>query len=47
MKRQERINIGNTDENSDWIKTAENRKTEREIHEKLEREYRESQEPAE
>ena len=33
------INIGDTDENADWIKTPENRKSEREIHEKLAKEH--------
>ena len=33
------VNIGDTDENADWIKTPENRKSEREIHEALEQKY--------
>jgi len=33
------VNIGDTDENADWIKTPENRKSEREIHEKLAKEH--------
>ena len=33
------VNIGDTDENADWIKTPENRKSEREIHEQLAREH--------
>jgi len=41
------INIGDTDQNADWLKTPENRRTEREIHEQLEREYREQQEEQE
>jgi len=30
-------NIGDTDENADWIKTPENRESERRIHEELAR----------
>ena len=32
MKKVMIINIGDNDENADWIKTAENRKRELEIH---------------
>jgi len=39
MRHTARINIGDTDENADWIKTPENRKSEREIHEKLAKEH--------
>ena len=39
MRHKARINIGDTDENADWIKTPENRKSEREIHERLEKKY--------
>ena len=31
------INIGNTDQNADWIKTPENRASEARIHEELAR----------
>ncbi len=34
-EHEEIVNIGDTDENADWIKTPENRKTEKEIHDKL------------
>jgi len=40
MKYERTVNIGDTDENADWIKTPENRKREREIHEKLAKKYR-------
>ena len=33
------VNIGDTDENADWIKTPENRKSEREIHDRLAKEH--------
>jgi len=32
------VNIGDTDENADWIKTPENRESESEIHDKLAKE---------
>lgn len=35
MKRKGVVNIGDTDINADWIKTEENRRTEREIHNRL------------
>ena len=38
-KRSVVINIGDTDKNADWIKTPKNRKSEREIHEALAKEY--------
>lgn len=34
-KKVIKVNIGNTDENADWIKTKENKKTERKIHKEL------------
>jgi len=37
MKRKAVINIGDTDENADWIKTPENIAREREIYERLKR----------
>jgi len=41
-----KINIGDTDENADWIKTPENRESERRIHEELARQLgAESDEP--
>ena len=48
MKRHTKpVNIGDTDENADWIKTPENRESERRIHEKLAKEHgEEDQEPA-
>ena len=36
-KKRPRVNIGDTDENADWIKTPENRESERRIHEELAR----------
>jgi len=33
-------NIGNTDENADWIKTPENRASERAIHDEIVRRHR-------
>ena len=40
VKRHKQIvNIGDTDENADWIKTPENRESERRIHEKLAKEH--------
>jgi hypothetical protein len=33
--RRKSINIGDTDENADWIKTPENRESERRIHDEL------------
>ena len=39
MRHKVTVNIGDTDENADWIKTPENRKSEREIHEKLAKEH--------
>jgi hypothetical protein len=47
MKHDIVINIGDTDENADWIKTKKNRREEREIHEELEREYQEREEAEE
>jgi hypothetical protein len=44
VKRNVVVNIGDTDENADWIKTKKNRREEREIHEALEREHREREE---
>lgn len=38
MKSQTKVvNIGDTDENADWIKTAENRERERALHDELAR----------
>ena len=38
-KRHKPINIGDTDKNADWIKTPENRKSERKVHDRLVEEY--------
>lgn len=35
MARHKRVNIGDTDENADWIKTAKNRKSEKKLHDGL------------
>jgi hypothetical protein len=43
-KRRGTVNIGNTDANADWIKTPENRETERLIHDDLEKRHAGSQE---
>jgi len=34
-RKRKPINIGDTDENADWIKTPENRTSEERIHEDL------------
>ena len=40
MKRYtQRVNVGDTDENADWIKTPENRESERKIHDELGEEF--------
>ena len=44
MKHDIIVNIGDTDENADWIKTKKNRREEREIHEALEKEHGEQAE---
>ena len=41
------INVDESNENIDWPKTPENLKSEREIHQQLEKEYREQQEDQE
>ena len=44
MKRHVQVvNVDDSNENIDWLKTPENRAAEREIHEQLEREYREQE----
>lgn len=48
MKRHGQvINVDDSNENIDWLKTPENLTAEREVHEELEREYREQQEEQE
>jgi len=38
------VNIGDTDANADWIKTPENRESERRIHEELAKKREEEEE---
>ena len=35
-----KVNIGDTDENADWIKTPKNRASEKRIHDKLAKKYK-------
>jgi len=43
MKKVTVVNIGDTDENADWIKTAENRRREIETHAKVLEEHNDQQ----
>ena len=41
------VNIGDTDQNADWIKTPKNRRSERRIHEQIQREREKEQQEQE